>query len=94
MNYETAANKALRKFEWAKKNRPEIPADSQFRTLKVYESSGTGSRLSYVMFGLEYCDKNGENYRECIIRVRYNPIYKPAIDAELEAQSYCEALLK
>lgn len=71
MNYSTAANNAIRAFDAYRKSAfvSEIEKTAELRTLKVYESSGSGNNLNHVLFGLEFCDQEGSNYREVLISV-------------------------
>ena len=74
MNYSTAARKAINAFNQLSGKVPfndvglTIEKGAQFRKLTVLESSGTGAKLQHVLFELEFCDKNGENYRSVWIR--------------------------
>lgn len=71
MNYQTAAKLAIKEWDAYRRSTliKEIEKGAQFRRLTVYESSGWSNKLSSVLFGLEFCDKNGENYREIMISV-------------------------
>ena len=73
MNYQQAANHAIKAFEDCRRNKilivKEIEFEAQFRKLTVYESSGCGNKLTSVLFRLEFCDKEGSNYREVMISV-------------------------
>lgn len=71
MNYQMAAKEAIRAFDTYRRSRivKEIENTAEFRKLTAYESTGLGNHLSKVLFGLEFCDKNGENYREILISV-------------------------
>ena len=71
MDYQRAAAEALKGWNAYRKNPAvkEIAKDSQFRKLTVYESSGNASALDYCLFGLEFCDKDGTNYKEIMIAV-------------------------
>ena len=87
MNYNNAAAAALRKFEWARKTNMFVKMNeaSQFRQLTVMESVGTANKLTYVLFEVQFCDENGENYRSVWIRVRCSEVY--GIDAELDTST-------
>ena len=71
MNYQQAANHAIKAFDAYRRSKivKEIEYKAQFRRLTVYESSGCGNKLTSVLFGLEFCDKEGSNYREVMISV-------------------------
>lgn len=88
MNYQKAALTALRKFEWARGLFVSIEDGAQFRKLTVYESAGHDGSLTYVLFGLEFCDAEGSNYREVFIRVRCSEQF--GIDAEIDLSSLKE----
>lgn len=90
MNYQNASLLALKKFEWARKvNMPyAIELDAQFRKLTVLESSGYSDNLTYVLFEIEFCGKEGNHYRTVWIRVRNSDVY--GMDAELDTSSIME----
>ena len=75
MNYSIAARKAIRAFEILKgrvattSEGLTIEKSAQFRSLTVLESSGSGNKLHACLFGLEFCSKDGDNYRNVWIRV-------------------------
>ena len=71
MNYQQAAAKALKEFDYHRRATvvKKIENTAQFRQLTVYESSGTGTKLSHVLFGLQFCSEEGDNYRELMISV-------------------------
>ena len=71
MNYQNAAKEAIRAFDAYRRSRivKEIERTAEFRKLTTYESTGVGNNITHVLFGLEFCDKNGENYREILISV-------------------------
>ena len=64
MNYQNAAVAAIRAFDYYRKNGlvPEIEREAEFRSLTVYESSGNQGGLTYVLFNLEFSNKDGKNY--------------------------------
>lgn len=74
MNYQTASMKALRCFENVRKSvRCDlIEKDAQFRQLTVLESAGRSDDLLTVLFEIEFCGKDGDNYRTVWVRVRAN----------------------
>lgn len=71
MNYQTSAKLAIKEWDAYRRSAliKEIEKTAQFRKLTVYESCGKGNKLTSVLFGLEFCDKNGENYKEIMISV-------------------------
>ena len=76
MNYATAARRAISAFNQLRGRVPAshstgetIERTAEFRTLKVLESSGSSKGLSHVLFELEFCSKEGDNYRSVWIRV-------------------------
>lgn len=71
MNYQRAATEAIKGFNVYRKSPliHEIEEGAQFRRLTVYESSGTSQQLTHCLFGLEFCDPMGANYREIMICV-------------------------
>lgn len=74
MNYQTASMKALNCFEKVRKcTRCDlIEKDAQFRQLTVLESAGKGDDLCAVLFEIEFCGKDGDNYRTVWVRVRFD----------------------
>ena len=73
MNYQQAATRAIKEWDRYRKSSliKEIEKTAQFRQLTVYESAGTENKLSHVLFGLQFCSKDGDNYREIMISVNY-----------------------
>ena len=71
LNYQTAAREAIKAFDAYRKSIcvKEIEKGAQFRKLTVYESSGTADNLGHVLFGLEFCGPEGDNYREVLVSV-------------------------
>lgn len=76
MNYSTAASKAIRAFNQLRGRLPvshstgeTIEKTAEFRRLTVLESSGSHDKLCAVLFELEFCSKEGDNYRTVWIRV-------------------------
>ena len=71
MNYQQAANNAIRAFDAYRRSKivKEIEFEAQLRRLTIYESSGCGNKLTSVLFGLEFCNEEGSNYREVLIGV-------------------------
>ena len=71
LNYQTAATVAIKEFEAYRKLNcvKEIEKDAQFRQLTVYESNGRGDKLTFVLYGLQFCGPEGDNYREVMIGV-------------------------
>lgn len=85
MDYQKASTLALRKFCWAIGLMPHAIEDgAQFRQLTVLESSGTSKNLTYVLFELQFCSKDGDNYRRVMIRVRNSEM---GMDAELDTHT-------
>ena len=74
MTYQTAAAKAIQAWDRYRKSSrvKEIEETAQFRRLTVYESGGNEHGLTHVLFGLEYCSKDGDNYREINISVHHS----------------------
>ena len=86
MNYQNASMLALKKFNWARGLMPyAIEKDAQFRQLTVLESSGYAEKLTYVLFEIQFCSKDGDNYRRVWIRVRNIENY--GMDAELDTST-------
>lgn len=71
MNYQSAAKEAIRAFDAYRRSRivKEIESTAEFRKLVVYESTGQGTKVTQVLFGLEFAAKDGGNYREILISV-------------------------
>lgn len=71
MNYQSAAKEAIRAFDAYRRSRivKEIESTAEFRKLVVYESTGQGTKVTQVLFGLEFAAKDGDNYREVLISV-------------------------
>ena len=71
MTYTVAAKKALKGYEHAQKviNDYRINKKDQFRSLLVYESSGSKNGIKSALFGVQYCNEYGSNYREVLIYV-------------------------
>jgi hypothetical protein len=82
MNYQQAAIRAIKEWDRCRKSSlvKEIEKTAQFRTLKAYESSGSGDNITHVLFGLEFCSKDGDHYREVMVSVNYNPDTKAYFD--------------
>lgn len=78
MNYQQASKEAIRAFDAYRRSRivKEIERTAEFRKLTVYESSGNANDLQHVLFGLEFCSENGDNYREVLISVSYLKDFK------------------
>lgn len=74
INYQQASILVIKKFEEARRINGVIKKDDQFRTLKVMESSGSSKGLTYVGFELEFCSKDGDNYRSIWGAVRYDQL--------------------
>lgn len=74
MNYQQAATKAIQEWDRYRKSSlvKEIEKTAQFRKLTMYESSGSGDKLSHVLMGIEFCSKDGDNYREVLVSVNYS----------------------
>lgn len=74
-NYQVAAREAIRAFDAHRKSDSvkEIAKTDEFRTLKAYESGAKENNIYYVLFGLEFCDYTGDNYREILIAVYHHP---------------------
>lgn len=85
MNYQTASMCALKKFEWARKLNMQIEKDAQFRQLTVLESTGYANKLTYVLFEIQFCGKDGEHYRAVWVRVRCDDVY--GIYADLDSST-------
>ena len=86
MNYQNASMLALKKFNWARGLMPvAIEKDAQFRQLTVMESAGYADELTYVLFEIQFCSKEGDNYRRVWVRVRNSEIY--GMDAELDTST-------
>ena len=73
MTYQQAATKAIQAWDRCRNSSrvKEIEKTAQFRKLVVYESGGNEHGLNQVLFGLEYCSKDGDNYREIYVSVHY-----------------------
>ena len=75
MNYSTAARRAISAFNQLRGRVPEsstgetIEKSAEFRRLTVLESSRSSKGLDHVLFELEFCSKQGDNYRSVWIRV-------------------------
>lgn len=71
MNYQSAAKEAIRAFDTYRRSPivKEIESTAEFRQLTVYESTGCNNKIRHVLFGLQFCSKNGDNYREIMISV-------------------------
>ena len=74
MNYQTASMRALKCFESVRKSTrcDLIEKDAQFRQLTVLESAGRSDDLCTVLFEIEFCGKNGDNYRTVWVIVRFD----------------------
>ena len=74
MNYQTASMKALKCFETVRKSMrcDLIEKDAQFRQLTVLESTGRSDDLCSVLFEIEFCGKDGDNYRIVWVRVHFD----------------------
>ena len=70
LTYQTAATVAIKEFDYYRKSLvKEIENDAQFRQLTVYESNSRGGKLTFVLYGLQFCSAEGDNYREVMIGV-------------------------
>lgn len=76
MTYTVAAKRALKGYEHAQRviNDYRINKKDQFRSLTVYESTGTAKSIKSALFGIQFCDENGSNYREMLIYVNETEI--------------------
>ena len=71
LTYQNAAAAAIKEFDQCRKAAyvKEIERGAQFRRIDVMESSGNADCLSHVLFCLQFCAPEGDNYREVYIGI-------------------------
>jgi hypothetical protein len=97
MNYQTAAKEAIKAFDSYRRSTlvKEIENTAEFRQLTVYESTGCNNKIRHVLFGLQFCSKNGDNYREIMISVFDNSyLQHPATGYSTDVRLYTIEVVK